>query len=144
MCMLRFSLSWFRTPNLCQQLTMQECVWNRNQWWFVGISVVYIITWYINSHEISISTYSFYVYFIKSLPNIAPNVLIITLFLIKTAGFCLTWSDTTSAVIKFVDLDFKYFVTWFQYLQCITELCQSLLHKTSNLVWNQWKPITCD
>lgn len=142
MCMLRFSLSWFRTPNLCQQLTMQECVRNRNQRWFVGISVVSIFTSCINSHEISISTYSFYVYFIKRLPK--PNVLIITLFLIKTAGFCLTWSDTTSAVIKFVDLDFKYFVTWFQYLQCITELCQSLLHKTSNLVWNQWKPITCD
>lgn len=143
MCMLRFSLSWFRTPNLCQQLTMQECVSNRNQWWFVGISVVYIFSWCIKSHEISISTYSFYVYFINRLPSIAANILIITLFLIKTAGFCLTWNDNFSChqvcrswLLILCDMVLE--------LECITELRQSLLHKTSNLVWNQWKPITCD
>lgn len=43
----------------------------------------------LNCHEISISTYSFYVYFINRLPSIAANILIITLFLIKTAGICL-------------------------------------------------------
>lgn len=60
----------------------------------------------LNCHEISISKYSFYVCFINRLPSIAANILIITLFLIKTAGICLNWSDTTSAVIKAVDLDF--------------------------------------
>lgn len=45
--MLRLSMSWIRSPNLCQQLTMQECVLNRNLWCFVGISVVYIYMVYL-------------------------------------------------------------------------------------------------